>query len=141
VLTANIHNRVMGDSCGMLLPSEIEARWLLPLLRALIVRRLLNEYHLTQEKVARLLGITQASVSNYVRAVRAKGLRPEMVSLLARYASDVADVAYRSQDPQTVAKTIQEALIRIRKDRVLCELHQLLEPGFDVENCELCQLN
>ncbi len=125
----------------MLLPSEIEARWLLPLLRALIVRRLLNEYHLTQEKVARLLGITQASVSNYVRAVRAKGLRPEMVSLLARYASDVADVAYRSQDPQTVAKTIQEALIRIRKDRVLCELHQLLEPGFDVESCELCQLN
>ncbi len=125
----------------MLLPSEIEARWLLPVLRALIVRRLLNEYHLTQEKVAKLLGITQASVSNYVRAVRAKGLRPEMVSLLARYASDVADVAYRSQDPQTVAKTIQEALIRIRKDRVLCELHQLLEPGLDVENCELCQLN
>ncbi len=125
----------------MLLPSEIEARWLLPVLRALIVRRLLNEYHLTQEKVAKLLGITQASVSNYVRAVRAKGLRPEVVSLLARYASDVADVAYRSQDPQTVAKTIQEALIRIRKDRVLCELHQLLEPGFDVENCELCQLN
>ncbi len=125
----------------MLLPSEIEARWLLPLLRALIVRRLLNEYRLTQEKVARLLGITQASVSNYVRAVRAKGLRPEMVSLLAKYASEVAEVAYRSQDPQTVAKTIQETLIRIRKDRVLCELHQLLEPDIDVENCEICQLN
>jgi transcriptional regulator with XRE-family HTH domain len=100
----------------MLLPSEIEARWLLPVLRALIVRRLLNEYHMTQEKVARLLGITQASVSNYVRA-------------------------YRTQDAQSVAKAIQEALIRIRKDRVLCEVHLLLEPGFDVENCELCQMN
>ena len=65
------------------------------MLRALIVRRLLNEYHMTQEKVARLLGITQASVSNYVRAVRARGLRPEVVSLLAKYADDVADVAYQ----------------------------------------------
>jgi predicted transcriptional regulator len=125
----------------MLLPSEIEARWLLPVLRALIVRRLLNEYHMTQEKVARLLGITQASVSNYVRAVRARGLRPEVVSLLSKYADDVADVAYQSQDAQTVAKAIQEALIRIRKDRVLCEVHLLLEPGLDVENCELCQMN
>jgi predicted transcriptional regulator len=125
----------------MLLPSEIEARWLLPVLRALIVRRLLNEYHMTQEKVARLLGITQASVSNYVRAVRARGLKPEVVSLLARYANDVADLAYRTQDAQSVAKAIQEALNRIRRDRVLCEVHLLLEPGFDVENCELCQMN
>ncbi len=125
----------------MLLPSEIEARWLLPVLRALVVRRLLNEYHMTQERVARLLGVTQASVSNYVRAVRARGLRPEAVSLLARYASDVAEVAYRSQDPYAVARALQEALIRIRKDRVLCELHQLLEPSLDVENCELCNLN
>jgi predicted transcriptional regulator len=125
----------------MLLPSEIEARWLLPVLRALIVRRLLSEYHMTQEKVARLLGITQASVSNYVRAVRARGLKPEVVSLLSKYADDIADVAYQSQDAQTVAKAIQEALIRIRKDRVLCEVHLLLEPGLDVENCELCQLN
>jgi predicted transcriptional regulator len=125
----------------MLLPSEIEARWLLPVLRALIVRRLLNEYHMTQEKVARLLGITQASVSNYVRAVRARGLKPEVVSLLSKYADDVADLAYRTQDAQRVAKAIQEALNRIRKDRVLCEVHLLLEPGLDVENCELCQLN
>jgi predicted transcriptional regulator len=125
----------------MLLPSEIEARWLLPVLRALIVSRLLSEYHMTQEKVARLLGITQASVSNYVRAVRARGLRPEVVSLLSKYADDVADVAYQSQDAQTVAKAIQEALNRIRKDRVLCEVHLLLEPGLDVENCELCQLS
>jgi hypothetical protein len=76
-----------------------------------------------------------------VRAVRARGLRPEVVSLLAKYADDVADVAYQSQDAQSVAKAIQEVLNRIRKDRVLCEVHLLLEPGFDVENCELCQLN
>ncbi len=125
----------------LLLPSEIEARWLLPVLRALIVKRLLYEYHLTQERVARLLGITQASVSNYVRAVRAKSLSPDLVSVLTRYASDVADVAYRSQDPQAVARAIQETLVRIRRERVLCELHQLLEPGYPVSNCEICHLN
>lgn len=125
----------------MLLPSEIEARWLLPVLRALVVRRLINNYGMTQEKVAQLLGITQASVSNYVRSVRARGLRPEAVTLLTKYAQEVAEAAYSTQDPQAVARTLQETLIRIRKERVLCELHQYLEPGIDVESCELCELD
>ncbi len=126
---------------GMLLPSEIEARWLLPVLRALVVRRLISKYGMTQERVAQLLGITQASVSNYVRAVRARGLRPEAITLLSRYAQELADTAYRTQDPHLVARAIQETLTRIRRDRVLCELHQNLEPGIDVENCDLCDLD
>ncbi|MCS7117434.1 MAG: hypothetical protein NZ957_01425 [Thaumarchaeota archaeon] len=123
----------------MLLPSEIEARWLLPTLRALVVRRLVMEYGLTQEKTAYLLGITQASVSNYLRAVRGKccyaGLK---LPALERHADAIATVAYDSQDPHKVVKAIQEAIGRIRQDRTLCEIHKYLEPELDVENCDIC---
>ncbi|MEM4400750.1 MAG: helix-turn-helix domain-containing protein, partial [Candidatus Nitrosocaldus sp.] len=54
----------------MLLPSEIESRSLIPAIRAIISRRLVNEYNMKEEDVARLLGITQAAVSNYIRGTR-----------------------------------------------------------------------
>ncbi|MCX8202892.1 MAG: hypothetical protein N3H32_01040 [Nitrososphaeria archaeon] len=123
----------------MLLPSEIEARWLLPTLRALVVKRLVLEYGLTQERTAHLLGITQASVSNYLRAVRGRAYYAgPKIQALERYADEIASVAFDSQDPHRVVKAIQEAMDRIRQDRTLCELHKYLEPELDVENCDIC---
>jgi predicted transcriptional regulator len=54
----------------MLLPSEIEAKSILPAIRAILACKLLNEYGHKEEEVARALGITQAAVSNYSRCIR-----------------------------------------------------------------------
>ena len=49
----------------MLLPSEIEAKSLIPAVRAILAKKLIGEYSLKEEDVAKDLGITQAAVSNY----------------------------------------------------------------------------
>jgi predicted transcriptional regulator len=54
----------------MLLPSEIEAKSLIPAVRAILAKKLIGEYSLKEEDVAKDLGITQAAVSNYVRGTR-----------------------------------------------------------------------
>src|SRR5215218_6554840 len=54
----------------MLLPSEIEAKSLIPAVRAILAKKLIKEYSLKEEDVAKDLGITQAAVSNYVRGTR-----------------------------------------------------------------------
>ncbi|MEM2760536.1 MAG: helix-turn-helix domain-containing protein [Nitrososphaerales archaeon] len=54
----------------MLLPSEIETRFLIPAGRSLIARELIKKYNFSQENVASLLGITQAAVSNYISGNR-----------------------------------------------------------------------
>ncbi len=54
----------------MLLPSEIEARSLIPAIRSLLARKLTTEYDLKEEIVAKVLGVTQAAVSNYIRGTR-----------------------------------------------------------------------
>ena len=54
----------------MLLPSEIEAKSLIPAVRSILAQKLLKEYCLKEEEVAKVLGITQAAVSNYVRGTR-----------------------------------------------------------------------
>ena len=58
----------------MLLPSEVEARAMIPALRALIARKLIEAHNLPQQKVANMLGVTQAAVSNYLREVRGAGI-------------------------------------------------------------------
>ncbi|WP_415282367.1 transcriptional regulator [Candidatus Nitrososphaera sp. FF02] len=54
----------------MLLPSEIEAKSLIPAVRAVLAKKLIKEYSLREEDIAKVLGITQAAVSNYVRGTR-----------------------------------------------------------------------
>ncbi|MCC2648470.1 MAG: hypothetical protein K0R16_1273 [Nitrososphaeraceae archaeon] len=54
----------------MLLPSEIEAKSLIPAIRAILAKKLIKEYDLKEEVVANVLGITQAAVSNYLRGTR-----------------------------------------------------------------------
>ena len=48
----------------MLLPSEIEAKSLIPAIRSILAQKLIKEYRLKEEDVAKVLGVTQAAVSN-----------------------------------------------------------------------------
>jgi predicted transcriptional regulator len=54
----------------MLLPSEIEAKSLIPAIRSILATKLVEEKHFREEEVAKVLGITQAAVSNYIRGTR-----------------------------------------------------------------------
>ncbi|HVD36999.1 MAG TPA: helix-turn-helix domain-containing protein, partial [Nitrososphaeraceae archaeon] len=54
----------------MLLPAEIEAKSLIPAIRSILARKLINDYGLKEELVAKVLGVTQAAISNYVRGTR-----------------------------------------------------------------------
>jgi predicted transcriptional regulator len=54
----------------MFLPCEIEAKSILPAIRAILAWKLLNNYDCKEEDVARALCITQAAVSNYSRCTR-----------------------------------------------------------------------
>ena len=80
----------------MLLPSEIEAKSLIPAVRAILAKKLIREYSLKEEDVAKVLGITQAAVSNYVRGTRGDiGLisKLESVREVMRMIDDIAEGA------------------------------------------------
>ena len=54
----------------MLLPSEIEAKSLIPAIRPILAKKLTIEYKMKEEFVAKVLGVTQAAISNYIRGTR-----------------------------------------------------------------------
>ncbi len=60
----------------MLLPAEIESKTLIPALRAILAKKLAVDYHIREDEISKMLGVTQAAISNYIRGTRGD---PELI--------------------------------------------------------------
>ncbi|HEU4605329.1 MAG TPA: helix-turn-helix domain-containing protein [Nitrososphaera sp.] len=127
----------------MLLPSEIEAKSLIPAVRAILAKKLIREYSLKEEDVARVLGITQAAVSNYVRGTRGDvELISKLVSVteVMRMIDDIArDLSTnKAYTPSTLAKFIGLTNY-MRYTLLICDVHHSIESNIDEQVCEQCR--
>jgi hypothetical protein len=127
----------------MLLPSEIEAKSLIPAVRAILAKKLIKEYSLKEEDVARVLGITQAAVSNYVRGTRGDvGLitKLESVREVMRMIDDIAkDLSTnKAYTPSTLAKFVGLCNY-MRYTLIICDVHHSIESNLDEQICEQCR--
>jgi predicted transcriptional regulator len=122
----------------MLLPPEVESKLVLPLLRSMIVRKLVKEHGYTQEETAKALGITQAAVSNYLRKARAKAKIWEDNEFLDSATDEIVELIIKNENPRVIRKKMYETLLKIRKAGLLCNAHRCLEPNMD-EECDICK--
>jgi predicted transcriptional regulator len=128
----------------MLLPSEIEAKSLIPALRAILAKKLSREYNLREEDVAKVLGITQAAVSNYLRGIRGDiGLISklesvyEVIQMIDEIARDLA--ANKAYTPSTMAKSVKLCNY-MRYTFIICDVHHSMESNIDKQVCEQCEV-
>jgi len=54
----------------LLLPAEIESKTLIPALRAILAKKLAESHKIREDEISKMLGVTQAAVSNYIRGTR-----------------------------------------------------------------------
>lgn len=127
----------------MLLPSEIEAKSLIPAVRAILAKKLIKEYSLKEEDVAKVLGITQAAVSNYVRGTRGDVeliIKLESVREVMRMIDDIAkDLSTnKAYTPSTLAKFVGLCNY-MRYTLIICDVHHSMESNIDEQICEQCR--
>ncbi|HJU35252.1 MAG TPA: transcriptional regulator [Nitrososphaera sp.] len=127
----------------MLLPSEIEAKSLIPAVRAILAKKLIREYCLKEEDVAKDLGITQAAVSNYVRGTRGDIeliSKLESVREVMRMIDDIAkDLSTnKAYTPSTLAKFVGLCNY-MRYTLIICDVHHSIESNIDEQICEQCR--
>ena len=121
-------------------PYEIVAKSALPALRAMVAKRLQDEYHMTQQQVAKRLGVTQASVSNYARKTRGMMVNLESDSTVSKAADRIArELSLANPDSREALRSMTEVLDYIRFNKLMCSLHGDLEPGFPTEGCYACE--
>ena len=127
----------------MLLPSEIEAKSLIPAVRAILAKKLIGEYSLKEEDVAKDLGITQVAVSNYVRGTRGDTeliSKLESVREVMRMIDDIAkDLSTnKAYTPSTLAKFVGLCNY-MRYTLIICDVHHSIESNIDEQICEQCR--
>ena len=127
----------------MLLPSEIEAKSLIPAVRAILAKKLIREYSLKEEDVAKDLGITQAAVSNYIRGTRGDIeliSKLESVREVMRMIDDIANdlSTNKAYTPSTLAKFVGLCNY-MRYTLIICDVHHSIESNIDEQICEQCR--
>ena len=127
----------------MLLPAEIESKSLIPALRAILAKDLANKYNIREDEISKMLGVTQAAISNYIRGTRGdpklieKLLEDKQVTDMLNDISDSlsTDKAYT---PSNLSKFIGLCNY-IKSSLLICDIHHNLESDIDDEICKECE--
>ena len=127
----------------LLLPAEIESKTLIPALRAILAKKLAEDHNIREDEISKMLGVTQAAISNYIRGTRgdpsliAKLLAEEQVAKMIDELSDnlSSDMAYT---PSSLSKFIGLCNY-IKSSLLICEIHHNLESDIDEQICKECE--
>ncbi len=127
----------------MLLPAEIESKTLIPALRAILAKKLAKDHKIREDEISKMLGVTQAAVSNYIRGTRGD---PELIKKLlsenqvAKMIDELtdslsSDMAYT---PSSLSKFIGLCNF-IKSSLLICDIHHNLESDIDEKVCKECE--
>ena len=116
---------------SMLLPAENESKTLIPALRAILAKNLAENHNVREDEISKMLGVTQAAISNYIRGTRGD---PELIKKLSaekqvseminEIAIDLSsDMAY---SPSSLSKFIGLCNY-IKTSLLICDIHHNLE--------------
>jgi len=98
-------------------PCEIMARYTLPVFRAMLARRLVEDYGFAQTKVASILGVSQASVNHYLMAKRGRKPLPRLwLEELQKLADELAEEVVEGKIEETeIPKRLCKLCTHLRK--------------------------
>jgi predicted transcriptional regulator len=120
-------------------PCELVVGKILPTLRASVVKELSGKHHMKQSDIARELGITQASVSQYLSATRAGGTKiTESFPKIKTYANEIANRIVAGENKMEWYGVLCKACQDIRSDDEFCKMHRIAS---NLSGCDICKKN
>ena len=117
---------------------ENVAQYVLPTMRALIAKKLMEKYKLTQQSAALKLGLTQSAISQYIRNLRGSRIKSieKDESINKEIEIFVDRIVSGDLNPLTTLKSFCSICRTIRKKRLLCDLHIKAFPV--LKDCKVC---
>jgi len=118
-------------------PCELVVGKILPALRASVVKELSGKHQMKQSEIAKRLGITQASVSQYLSSTRAGGTKvTDSFPKIKVYAEDIAKRIVDGQDKYEWYSVLCLACKDIRADEAFCKMHKI---SSNLGGCDVCK--
>jgi len=119
----------------MKLPCEFIVRELLPVIRAEIVKLLINKYKMKQEDVADILAIKQSTVSRYVTGMRGDDEKlPIRFPEIQRYIDSTTEQIHREEFSK-ISINFCDLCLSLRGTPEFCDFHKEFS---HVSECKIC---
>lgn len=128
-----------GDEPPLILPCEVAVRSVIPAVRALIAKELMEEQGLKQDQVAEILGISQSAVSKYSRKVRGHAIKVDDIEEIQPFISGMVILLLdRTRQSADLLHLFCQACVAIRKTSLMCAFCHKSDPNIKIEECRFC---
>ena len=119
---------------------EIIVQTVLPTLRSIIAKELVEKYGLSQTIAAKRLGTTRAAVTQYLSLKRGKAMNEItgmswVKSYVDRIAKEISNDSKNSNSLPEVMTILCELCKLMRKEDLICDLHKDITLSQD---CDVC---
>ncbi|MEM1536427.1 MAG: hypothetical protein QW577_01320 [Candidatus Bathyarchaeia archaeon] len=122
-------------------PCVVVVKYLLPAIRVLVTRELIEKYNLRKIDASERMELTPAAITQYYKGERGTVLAhqiersPEAMKMISKLAEVIAR---EGATPEDVIEKLCEICVTIRYERVICKLHQEDLPTLDACKCATC---
>ncbi|MEM1588808.1 MAG: hypothetical protein QXZ68_00845 [Candidatus Bathyarchaeia archaeon] len=122
-------------------PCVIVVKYLLPAIRVLVTKELIEKYNMRKIDASEKMELTPAAITQYYKGERGTVLAreieqsPEAMKMISRLAEAIAR---EETTPESVIEKLCEICASIRYERVICKLHQDDLPTLDACKCVTC---
>ena len=123
----------------LILPCEVAVKSVLPAVRALIAKELIEEQGLKQDEVAEILGVSQSAVSKYSCNVRGQTINVSDIEEIRPFINGmVVLLLERTRQSTELLQLFCQTCIAIRKTTLMCTLCQKSDPKIKIRECRFC---
>jgi hypothetical protein len=123
----------------LIVPCEIAVKSVIPAVKALLAKELVEKRGLKQDEVAEILGMSQSAVSKYTRKVRGYVIKINGVDEIEPLIDKMIGVLI-SETPQReeFLRFFCQTCMTIRKKGLMCQFCQKTDPKIKVKECSFC---
>lgn len=123
----------------MIIPCEVAVKSIIPAVKALLAKELLENHGMKQSQVAKILGISQSAVSKYQANVRGHVIKIEDIDEIRAQIDDMIVLLTQRKNQRTeFLKLFCQTCITIREKGLMCQFCQKSDPTIKIEECHLC---
>ena len=125
----------------LLLPCEVGVKTVLPAIRAVMARGLVEKHEMKEQKVAEILGLSQSAISRYTTKNRGNIITIEDVPEVQTLIEQMINLLLGEKSNQTVEilELFCETCKIIRKKGLMCQPCQKKTPRPSAETCAFCR--
>lgn len=123
----------------MIVPCEIAVKSVIPAVKALIAKELVEKRGLKQDEAAEILGVSQSAVSKYTRKVRGYVIKVDDIEEIKPLIDEMIGILVSGTYQRgAFLRCFCQTCMLIRKTSRMCQFCQKADQKIKIEECGFC---